>query len=505
MPEPGDELVQQRLAKLKRIREKGIDPYPHRYHRSHTTQEAVALFEGLEKSVMPLPLTATAQGVHHTQETVQIAGRVASFRSMGKASFLDLRDGSGKIQVYLRKDRLGEEKYALLKEMDLGDFLGVSGAMFRTKTGEVTVEASDCLLLAKSVRTPPEKWHGLVDVEKRYRQRYLDLMSSEEVRTIFRVRSKTISILRRFLDSRGFMEVETPILLPLAAGAMARPFATRHHALDRELFLRIATELHLKRLIVGGFDKVYEIGRVFRNEGIDIQHNPEFTTLESYEAYADYNDVMAMVEQMFGSIAQEVASNLKLPWGDQTIDLTPPWRRLPLREAIKEACGVDFQEYPDSASLGERMVSMGVPVERNASRGRLIDKLLSTYVEPSLLQPTFLVDYPLDMSPLAKRKPEDPTLVERFEAYIGGMEIANAFTELNDPIDQRERFVEQERMRKEMGDQEFDRLDEDFLVAIEHGMPPTGGLGVGIDRMVMLLTNQRSIREVILFPQMRTK
>ncbi len=494
MPEPGDELVQQRLAKLKRIREKGIDPYPRRYCRSHTAQEAVVLFEGLEK-----------QGVHHTQETVQVAGRIISLRGMGKASFLDLCDGSGKIQVYLRKDRLGEERYALLKELDLGDFLGVSGTMFRTKTGEVTVEASDCQVLAKSVRPPPEKWHGLVDVEKRYRQRYLDLMSSEEVRSIFRVRSKTLSTLRRFLDSQGFMEVETPILLPLAAGAMARPFATQHHALDRELYLRIATELHLKRLIVGGFDKVCEIGRVFRNEGIDVQHNPEFTTLESYEAYADYNDVMTMVEQMFGYIAQEVVGTVKLLWGDQTVDLTPPWRRVPLREAIKDACGVDFQEYPDANSLGECMVSMGVSIERNASRGRLIDKLLSTYVEPTLLQPTFLLDYPLDMSPLAKRKPDDSTLVERFEAYIGGMEVANAFTELNDPIDQRERFIEQERLRKELGDEEFDRLDEDFLVAIEHGMPPTGGLGVGIDRMVMLLTNQRSIREVILFPQMRTK
>ena len=494
MPDRGDELIQQRLAKLQRLRALGIDPYPARYQRTHTSRQVIDLLQDAEK-----------RGAHSTDQGVSVAGRITAVRGMGKASFLDLTDGEGRLQVYFRRDLLGEEGYQLLRELDLGDFLGATGKLFRTRTGEVTLEAASFVILAKAIRPPPEKWHGLSDTEKRYRQRYLDLISSEEVRRIFRSRSKAIAALRRFMNERSFIEVETPILLPVAAGAMARPFATQHKALDRELYLRIATELHLKRLIVGGFEKVYEIGRVFRNEGIDTQHNPEFTTMESYEAYADYNDVMRMVEEMFAYIAQDVAGTLKIPWGDETIDLTPPWRRLSLHEAVKEACGIDFREYADVEALKQAISNLDLALEEDASYSRLIDKLLSTLVQPKLVQPTFLLDYPLEMSPLAKKKPDDPALVERFEGYVGGMEVANAFTELNDPIDQRERFMEQERLRQELGGEEFDRLDEDFLEAIEHGMPPTGGLGVGIDRLVMLLTNQQSIREVILFPQLRSR
>ncbi|MDP2952679.1 MAG: lysine--tRNA ligase, partial [Chloroflexota bacterium] len=432
-----------------------------------------------------------------------LAGRILALRSMGKAAFLDLHDASGKIQVYLRQDTLGDN-YKLLKDLDLGDFIGVEGKLFRTKSGEVTVEASGLVLLCKGLQPLPEKWHGLTDAEKRYRQRYLDLLSSPEVRQIFVVRSRLIAALRGFMAGRGFMEVETPILNPSAGGASAAPFVTHHQALDRQLYLRIATELHLKRLLVGGFDKVYEIGRVFRNEGISTKHNPEFTSLESYEAFADYKDVMKMVEEMVAYLAQEVLGALKVPYNGQTMDFTPPWRRITLRDAIREGCGIDFEDYPDEDSLRAKMAAEGIGVEEGVGRGKLIDRLLSLFVEPRLYQPTFVLDYPVELSPLAKRKPDNPRLVERFEGFAGGMEIANAFTELNDPLEQRERFAEQLGLR-ERGDLEAEMPDEDFLVALEHGMPPAGGLGVGIDRLAMLFTDQQSIREVILFPQLRSK
>ncbi|MBM3132130.1 MAG: lysine--tRNA ligase, partial [Chloroflexi bacterium] len=374
-----------------------------------------------------------------------------------------------------------------------------------TRTGEITVQASEYTLLSKSLQPLPEKWHGLTDVEKRYRQRYLDLISSEEVRRIFEVRSKAISAMRRFLDGQGFMEVETPVLQPIAAGALAKPFTTHHHALDRDLYLRIATELHLKRLIIGGFEKVYEIGRVFRNEGISIKHNPEFTTLECYQAYADYHDMMELVENMVSSIAKEVTGTTQAKFGETTIDFTPPWPRMTLRDAIKGRSGIDFEEFPDAHSLEAKIRESGLPVDHGLSWAKLVDHLLSETVERHLIQPTFLIDYPVDLSPLAKRKPGDDRFVERFEGFCGGMEIANAFSELNDPIDQRGRFADQERMRAEFGDEEVERTDADFLTALEHGMPPTGGLGVGIDRLIMILTGQHSIREVILFPQLRTK
>jgi lysyl-tRNA synthetase, class II len=493
MADRKEAITGQRLEKLTKIRSRNIDPYPHRFPRTHTIQAAIALFQQQEGSAESLK--------------VCVAGRIMAQRSMGKATFIDLRDGSGKIQAYLRRDTIGEEKYQYLHDFDIGDFMGVSGKVFRTKSGEITVEGSDFTMLSKSIMPLPEKWHGLTDVEKRYRQRYLDLISNEEARNIFVMRSRLIAAVRRFLDGRGFVEVETPVLLPVAAGAMARPFSTYHNELEQTLYLRIALELYLKRLIIGGLDKVYEIGRIFRNEGLSIKHNPEFTMLESYEAYADYNDVMAMVEQMVCSIAREAIGTLEVNFGENKINLSAPWQRVSYRTELNKKCGVDFldEKYRDLASLQETMRSLNVEVEKNASWGRLIDKLFSTYVEPSLIQPTFVIDHPVEISPLAKGKADDPRLVERFECFIGGMEVANAFTELNDPIEQRKRFEEQERMRAMMGDEEVERLDEDFLTAMEYGMPPTGGLGVGIDRLVMILTNQQSIREVILFPQLKTK
>jgi len=482
-----ERITEQRLDSLSRIRARGINPYPHSYHPSHTIREAIALFE---------------QQGEGSQE-ISLAGRIMSKRSMGKMSFLDIRDSSGKIQLSLRYDLLGQERYEFLQDIDIGDIIGAKGKLFRTKAGELTLGVSDFAMLCKSLRPLPEKWHGLADVEKRYRQRYLDLISNEESKSIFTLRSKIITAIRSFLDEQGFMEVETPVLQPHAGGALARPFVTHHHALDEDLYLRIALELHLKRLVVGGFDKVYEMGRAFRNEGISVRHNPEFTLLECYQAYSDYNDMMRLVEEMLVYIAQEALGNTNLACNGKTIDLGLPWQRLYLREAIKEYCGIDFEDYPDAASLRTRMAEMGMKVEPSKGRGRLIDELISTFVEPNLIQPTFLLDYPVEMSPLAKRKRGDDRLVERFEGFVAGMEIANAFTELNDPLEQRERFRQQ--LKEQVADEEVEIADEDFLQALEYGMPPTGGLGIGIDRLVMLLANQQSVREVILFPQLKTK
>jgi len=482
-----ERITEQRLDSLNRIRARGIDPYPHSYHPSHTIREAITLFE--------------QQG--ESSPDMSLAGRIMSKRSIGKMSFLDIRDSSGKVQLSLRYDLLGQERYELLQDIDIGDIIGAKGKLFRTKSGELTLAVSDFAMLSKSLRPLPEKWHGLADVEKRYRQRYLDLISNEESRSIFVLRSKIITTARSFLDKQGFMEVETPVLQPHAGGALARPFVTHHHALDEDLYLRIALELHLKRLVVGGFDKVYEIGRTFRNEGISVKHNPEFTLLECYQAYSDYNDVMILVEELLVHIAKEVLGTTKLACNGKTIDLSLPWQRLNLREAIKNYCGIDFEDYPDAASLGSRMAEKGMEIDPSKGRGRLVDELLSTFVEPNLIHPTFLLDYPLEMSPLAKRKRGNNRLVERFEGFVGGREVANAFTELNDPVEQRERF--QQQLKEQTADEEMEIADEDFLQALEYGMPPTGGLGIGIDRLVMLFTGQQSIREVILFPQLKTK
>jgi lysyl-tRNA synthetase class 2 len=482
-----ERITEQRLDSLNRIRARGIDPYPHSYHLSHTIREAITLFEQQEE----------------ISQDVSLAGRIMSKRSMGKMSFLDIRDSSGKIQLSLRYDLVGRERYEFLQDIDIGDIIGARGKLFRTKAGELTLEASDFALLSKSLRPLPEKWHGLADVEKRYRQRHLDLISNEENKNIFILRSKTITAIRSFLDNRGFMEVETPVLQPHAGGALARPFITHHHAHDEDLYLRIALELHLKRLVVGGFDRVYEIGRVFRNEGISIEHNPEFTLLECYQAYSDYNDIMELVEDMLRYVAETVLGDTRLVYNDKIVDLGLRWQRLYLRDAVRENCGIDFEDYPDAASLRTQMTELGMDVDPNKGKGRLIEDLISTIVEPHIIQPTFLVDYPVEMSPLAKKKRGNDRLVERFEGFVDGMEVANAFTELNDPLEQRERFRQQ--LKERAADEETEVADEDFLQALEYGMPPTGGLGIGIDRLVMLLTGQQSIREVIFFPQLKTK
>jgi lysyl-tRNA synthetase, class II len=482
-----ENVAQQRLDSLGRIRAQGIEPYPRSYHPSHSIEDAIALF---------------SQSIAESQ-VISLAGRVIAKRSMGKMTFMDIRDSSGKIQLCLRRGTLENEKYDFLNEIDIGDILGAEGTLFRTKRGEITLQVSDLFMLCKSLRPLPEKWHGLVNVEKRYRQRYLDLISNEGVRTLFIKRSQIIASIRDFLNSRGFMEVETPMLQSQAGGALACPFITHHNSLNKDLYLRIALELYLKRLIIGGFDRVYEIGRVFRNEGISVRHNPEFTLLECYQAYADYNDVMRLIEDMISQLAIKVLGTTKISISGKIIELSPPWQKINLRDAIKEYCNIDFQEYPDAASLSFRMEQIGLEVNPSKGRGQLIDELIASFIEPHLIQPTFLMDYPVDMSPLAKKKQSSDQLVERFEAFINGIEIANAFTELNDPLDQRQRFVNQ---ASEQGlDVELRTIDEDFLTALEYGMPPTGGLGVGVDRLVMLLTEQISIREVILFPQLKAR
>jgi len=492
MTSRSERITQQRLEKLERIRAQGFNPYPNRYNRTHTAQQAIALLERNESGMTQ-------------KDTATVAGRIMAHRAMGKSAFLDIRDGSGKIQLLFQDINLfDEEKLKFFKDLDIGDFIGVKGNLLRTRTGEPTVRVADFTLLAKSLMPLPEKWHGLSDVEIRYRQRYLDLVSNPDVKETFKVRSQIISAMRQFLNSKGFIEVETPVLLPSAGGALAQPFITHHEALDQDLYLRIATELHLKRLIVGGFDKVYEIARTFRNEGIDTRHNPEFTMLESYEAYTDYKDVMKMVEEMVSKVGQQVLDSDEIKYGDNIINLKPPWQRLGLREAIIEYSSIDFVKHPSASGLREIMRSMKIEADPDKNWAKLVDELFKTTVVPRLIQPAFIMDYPVSMSPLAKKKPGEERVVERFQAVAGGMEIANAYSELSDPVEQRQRFEEQ--MKERQGeDKEKWTIDEDYLLALEYGMPPTGGLGIGIDRLIMLLTNQQSIREVILFPQLREK
>ncbi len=481
-----DDLVAQRLRKLAEIRARGIEPYPTGFQRTSANGDAVAEF------------------VRLAGQDIAVAGRMLSRRIMGRASFSHVADVTGRIQLYIKEDLVGKDAYATFRDLyDLGDFVGANGRLMKTRAGEVSVEVTSLTLLAKSLRPLPEKWHGLTDVETRYRQRYLDLIANQDVRRIFQIRSATVSAIRHFLEGRGFIEIETPVLQPIYGGALARPFTTYHNELGRELFLRIATELYLKRAIVGGLDKVFEIGRVFRNEGIDTTHNPEFTVLESYEAYANYLDVMAMVEELVPTIAERVLGTTSVTFAGQTVELAQPWHRMTLRDAIMKQTGIDVATTLDRDDLYRRAVAIGMVLDPKAPRGKIIDELLSTRVEATLVQPTFIIDYPVELSPLAKRKPHDPGFVERFEAFAGGIEIANAFSELNDPVDQRSRFLDQVDAR-EAGDDEAHLVDEEFIEALEHGMPPTGGLGIGIDRLLMLLTDQQSIREVILFPQLRS-
>lgn len=478
-----------RLQNLQELRDAGIEPYPARVHRTHTIADARALFE--------------RDGAGETSVTV--AGRVKSRRTMGKLSFADLEDGTGQIQIVLRRDNLPDGWYnAVWKKMiDLGDFIAATGPLITTKTGELSVDATEVHFLSKSLRPMPDKWHGVRDPEVRFRRRYLDLLANPDVRAIFRTRAAIVRALREYLDGEGFLEVETPILQPIYGGAAARPFVTHHNQLHQDLYLRISFELYLKRLIVAGLDRVYEIGRDFRNEGVSFKHNPEFTQLEFYEAYADYGDVMRRTEEMLAYAAQQVLGTLTVHWQGHDIDLTPPWKRITLRDAILDATDIDYEQFPDRESLATEMRRHGMEVNPDSNWGKLIDSLLSRFVEPNLIQPTFLTDYPRDVSPLAKGDPDNPLQVERFEGFLGGFELLNAFSELNDPQDQLQRFVD-ESYRGDQGDEDAHPIDEDYVEALSYGMPPTGGFGMGIDRLTMLFTDKDSIREVILFPHLRS-
>ena len=478
------EQEQIRRQKLAALVEAGQNPYEiTRYDVTHHSTEIVNNYDALEG------------------QTVSIAGRMTSRRIMGKASFAHLLDGAGDIQIYVKKDDVGEEAYAAFKQDDLGDILGVKGIVFKTKTGEVSVHAQSVTLLCKSLKVLPEKYHGLVDTDLRYRQRYVDMIVNPEVRDTFRKRSRIIAAVREFLDSRGYLEVDTPVLQTVEIGASARPFRTHHNALDLEMFLRIETELYLKRLIVGGFERVYEVGRIFRNEGMDATHNPEFTSVETYQAYADYKEIMEMVEQLYEFVAQKALGTTDVTYQGQVIHLKAPWKRITMADAVKEACGVDWTEWQSDEEARAVCDKMDVHVEKEAKRGDCLAALFDAFVEDTLQQPTFIMDYPVEISPLAKRKPEDPRLTERFEFFMTGHEMGNAFSELNDPIDQRARFEAQVAQRKAEGIKA--EVDEDFVNALEYGMPPTGGLGFGLDRMVMLLTDSPTIRDVLLFPTMK--
>ena len=485
-------LTDQEAARLKNLEgliAAGIEPYPARATRTHTIAAARALY---------------AEAGDAAPE-VSITGRLRRIRIMGKMSFADLEDGTGAIQLVLRRDSLPGDFYDNIwkRLIDLGDFVGATGKLGVTKTGEVSVEVSAMQFLSKTLKPMPDKWHGVRDQETRYRRRYVDLLANPPVRDLFRTRAAIVRALRDYLDGEGFLEVETPILQPIYGGAAARPFVTHHNQLHQDLYLRISFELYLKRLIAGGYDRVYEIGRDFRNEGVSFKHNPEFTQLEFYEAYADYQDVMRRTETMVAYVAQRVTGGLTLTWQGHTIDLTPPWRRIPLRQAILDATGIDYEAYPDAEALAAEMRRRGHEPDPRSTWGKLVDSLMAKYVEPHLIQPTFLIDYPRDVSPLAKGAEDDPRQVERFEGFMVGMEVCNAFSEINDPIDQLQRFID-EAYRARHGDDEAHPIDEDYIEALSYGMPPTGGFGMGVDRLTMIFTNTDTIREVILFPHLRS-
>ncbi len=488
-----NELLQIRRNKLDELRDLGVDPFGSKYVRTHYTADILKGYE--EKSNEELEELAVE---------VSIAGRIMQKRGMGKASFAHIQDITGKIQVYIRQDHIEEKLYAAFSILDIGDIIGVRGIVFKTKTGETSIKASSIVILTKSLYPLPDKFHGLKDVEIRYRQRYIDLIVNPEVQQTFIARSKIIQSMRRYLDNLGYLEVETPTLHVIPGGATARPFITHHNALDMQLYMRIAIELHLKRLIVGGMEKVYEIGRVYRNEGISTRHNPEFTMIELYEAYADYLDIMKLTEELIAHIAQDVLGSTKIMYGDQEIDLTPSWRRVSMVDAIKEVVGVDFSVEMSDEEAHRLAKEHKVPVEANMTFGHIVNQFFEERVEETLIQPTFVFGHPVAISPLAKKNEDDPRFTDRFELFIVAREHANAFTELNDPIDQRERF-ESQLQEREQGNDEAHMMDDDFIRALEYGMPPTGGLGIGIDRLVMLLTDSPSIRDVLLFPLMRER
>lgn len=487
------DLLQSRMNKLHALEQKGIQPYGGRYDVTHHAKDILEFGEGKSK-----------EDLESDTLNVRIAGRLMIRRGHGKASFAVLQDRTGTIQIYAKLDVLGESGYETFELLDLGDFVGVEGTVFRTNRGEITVLAKQLTVLAKALRPLPEKWHGLKDLEIRYRQRYLDLIVTPETRDTFIARSRIIQSLRRFLDSRGYLEVETPTLHSVASGAHARPFVTHHNALDMTLHLRIALELHLKRLIVGGLERVYEIGRVYRNEGISTRHNPEFTMLESYEAYADFEDIMNLTEAMIQQAALEVAGGLHIPYGDYEIDLETRWARHHMADLVRDRTGVDFRAVRSTEEARALAKEHGIEIQPAMEYGHILNEFFEQKVEETLIQPTFVYGHPVEISPLAKKNADDPRFTDRFELFIVGREHGNAFSELNDPIDQRQRFEQQARERAS-GNDEAQELDEDFLQAIEQGMPPTGGLGIGIDRLVMLLTNQPSIRDVLLFPLMRER
>jgi len=485
------ELIQQRVKKLESLRREGIDPYPNDFRVTHTSKDLHEAFDSLPD-----------EELKSVGETFRLAGRIMAIRDFGKASFVQIQDRKGRIQVYIQKDIVGESAFQLFKTFDMGDFIGLDGKIFRTRTRELTLQAQSFRLLVKSLRPFPEKWHGLTDIEARYRQRYLDLIANPKVKEIFLTRIKAIQMIRNFFAQRDFLEVETPMLHPIPGGATAKPFKTHHNALDMELYMRVAPELYLKRLVIGGLERIFEINRCFRNEGISTQHNPEFTMLEFYQSYATYENMMKMTEELLGSMVKEIHGGLHLTYQGKDLDFTPPWTRIRYEESLLEYGKVDAAVLKEPSKAVELAKRLGLELKRGTSHGKVLDDLFKELVEPHLLQPTFVTHYPTEVSPLSRRNAKDPDVVDRFELFVAGREIANGFSELNDPIDQRERFVQQ---LKERGD-EADAvliLDEDFLRALEFGMPPTAGEGIGIDRLVMLLTDSPSIRDVIFFPLLR--
>lgn len=484
-----NELIEQRFKKLDELLAAGIDPYNNSFQPGSGAGDVQEQYKHFSAAELQ------AEAIHKA-----IAGRIVAMRDFGKAAFAHIQDSTGKIQIYFKKDVLSET-YSLIKKMDIGDIIGVKGKLFRTKTEELTLEVEYFVILSKSLRPLPEKWHGLRDIETRYRQRYVDLIVNPDVKDVFAKRSAIIKSIRDFLETHGFIEVETPMMHQIPGGAAAKPFKTHHLALGINLYLRIAPELYLKRLLVGGYDKVFELNKNFRNEGISTKHNPEFTMLEFYIAYKDYNYLMAFTEELFAYVAQKALGTLKLPYGDSVIDLTPPWPKVPIIDALKQK-GVPEEviSNPEKAMEWARLKKLDIP--KGSSHAKVLDEIFKEFVEPELIQPTFIIDYPVELSPLAKRKPGNPDLVERFELFIASREIANAFSELNDPVDQKERFLKQVEA-KAMGDEEAHWMDDDFVRALEYGMPPAAGEGIGIDRLVMLLTDSQSIRDVILFPQLK--
>jgi lysyl-tRNA synthetase class 2 len=483
-----DELRESRIEKLKKINEMGINPYPAKSKRTHFVKEALERFSDLSDN----------------KENIFLTGRIRSLRTHGALSFLDLEDQSGKIQLFLQKDRLGQEKYDFIKNLDIGDFIEANGILFVTQKGQQTLEVADYKILMKSLLPLPEKWHGLQDEETRYRKRYLDLIMNSETKNLFIKRTEFVRNVREFLNNNGYMEVETPVLESVPGGAEAEPFITHHNKLGIDFFLRISLELHLKRLLVGGFEKIYEIGRVFRNEGISTQHLQEFTMLEFYWAYADYEDLMDFVEKFYTTIIEKTFGTLEIPYRGQILNFKSPWPRIDYRDIILKEAGIDIDEYPTKETMQELVKTKGISPDPVAGRGRLIDQLYKKLVRPNLFQPCFLINHPIDISPLSKKKEGEDNRVERLQVLIAGAEIGNGFSELNDPIDQKERLMKQEELRQ-AGDKEAQMIDEDFIEALEYGMPPTAGFGVGIDRLLMILTDQESIRDVVFFPMMKPK